>query len=110
MSLNARCSVRCNLELDSNEIDENDLQNEKYDEQRISIFRGITINFREEYENTNDLILFNPDFDSKEIDQSDLHDEKHIEWRISIIRGISISDEDEKRRINLRCTISIRHS
>jgi hypothetical protein len=36
-SKNAFDSIRVNCELDSNEIDENDLQNEKQNEQRISI-------------------------------------------------------------------------
>jgi hypothetical protein len=36
-------SIRRNRELDSNDIDESDSQDEKHDEPRISIFRGIKI-------------------------------------------------------------------
>jgi hypothetical protein len=36
-------SIRVNRESDSNVIDESDPQPEKHDEQRISTFRGITI-------------------------------------------------------------------
>jgi hypothetical protein len=35
--------MRFNPEFDSNEIDESDLHNEKQDEPRISIVRGISI-------------------------------------------------------------------
>jgi hypothetical protein len=40
---NADDSIRVNRELDSNEIDESDLQFEKHNEQRISTFDGIKI-------------------------------------------------------------------
>jgi hypothetical protein len=38
----ARASIRFNLESDSNEIDESDSHDEKHDEPRISIVRGIS--------------------------------------------------------------------
>jgi hypothetical protein len=39
--LNAYDSMRFSRESFSNEIDESDVQNEKHDEQRISILKGI---------------------------------------------------------------------
>jgi hypothetical protein len=41
--LNARASIRFNLESNSNEIDESNIHFEKHDEQRISTLRGISI-------------------------------------------------------------------
>jgi hypothetical protein len=38
---NADDSIRVNRELDSNEIDESNLQHEKHEQPRISIFDGI---------------------------------------------------------------------
>jgi hypothetical protein len=40
---NTHDSIRLNRDSDSNEIDESEEQYEKHDEQRISTFRGITI-------------------------------------------------------------------
>jgi hypothetical protein len=47
---NAEDSIRFNCELDSNEIDENDSQIEKHDFARISRFRGMQIDFNEQFE------------------------------------------------------------
>jgi hypothetical protein len=44
-SENARDSIRFNDDGDSNEIDENDLQDEKHDDPRILTKCGITISF-----------------------------------------------------------------
>jgi hypothetical protein len=44
------------------------LQIEKHDEQRISTFRGISMDGSEDFENANDSIRFNLGFDSNEID------------------------------------------
>jgi hypothetical protein len=40
---NARDSIRVNREFDSNEMDQSDWHEEKHDEQRISIWLGISI-------------------------------------------------------------------
>jgi hypothetical protein len=40
---NARDLMRIKRELDSNDIDESELQGEKHDDPRISTFRGISI-------------------------------------------------------------------
>jgi hypothetical protein len=46
-SSKAAVSMRVNSESISNEVDENDLQSEKYDEERIRTCRGIVIDLRE---------------------------------------------------------------
>jgi hypothetical protein len=71
-----------------NEIDENDLDNEKHDEQRISTLDGITIDWRNDEENANDSIRVNRDFDSNEMEESDLQFEKHSESQSSIFQSI----------------------
>jgi hypothetical protein len=53
--------------LDSNETDERNLQWEKQFEQRISQFRGITIDFSEESENASVSTRVNREFASNEI-------------------------------------------
>jgi hypothetical protein len=52
-------SIPFNWELDSNEIDESDLHDEKHVEPRISKPHGIRIDFNEEEENAWDTIRFN---------------------------------------------------
>jgi hypothetical protein len=51
-------------------IDENDLQNKKHFDPRISTFRGIKIDRSDEYENPSDSIRVKREFDSNEIDRS----------------------------------------
>jgi hypothetical protein len=82
-------------------IDENDSQNEKQFEPRISIFLGIKIDSSDENENASDSIRVNREFDSNLTDKSDLQYEKQCDPTISILFGISISDDFEKFRINL---------
>jgi hypothetical protein len=91
-------------------IDENDVEYEKHDEQRISTFRGIIIDRSDEHENASDSIRINLESDSNVIDESDLHHEKHDEPKISTEREIVIFDELEKLRINLCDTISIKNA
>jgi hypothetical protein len=69
--------------LDSNEIDESDLQHEKHDEQRISTLDGIIIDSSDDFEKAYDLIRVNRELDSNEIDESDSQYEKHDKQRIS---------------------------
>jgi hypothetical protein len=56
--------------LDSNEIDESDLQNEKHEEPRIWTVEGIKIDWSDENENAFDSIRVNCEFDSNEIQRS----------------------------------------
>jgi hypothetical protein len=79
-----------NLDHDSNEIDESELQDEKHFEQRISTDRGIVIDLSDDDENASDSIRVNRESVSNEIDESDLQYEKHFEQRISTNRGIII--------------------
>jgi hypothetical protein len=65
-------------------MDESDLHKSKHLDPRISTFRGISIDRRDDDENADDSIRFNREFDSNEIDESDLHDEKHDDPRIEI--------------------------
>jgi hypothetical protein len=58
-------------------------------------FRGITIDWSDDWENANDLIRVNREFDSNVIDESDLQDEKHDEPRIWTVEGIIIDRSDE---------------
>jgi heat shock protein HspQ len=83
-------------ELDSNEIDESDLQNEKHDEQRISTFRGIVIDLRPEKWNAYDSMCLSCESFSNEIDESDSQNRKHDEQRISTFRGIVIDLRPDK--------------
>jgi hypothetical protein len=76
--------------LDSNEIDESDLHDEKHDEQRISTLDGIIIDLSDENENADDSIRVNRELDSNEIDESDSQNEKHDEQRNSTLDGIII--------------------
>jgi hypothetical protein len=76
--------------LDSNEIDESDLQDEKHDEQRISTLDGITIDLSDANKNADDSIRANREFDSNDIDENDSQNEKHSEQRISTFDGITI--------------------
>jgi hypothetical protein len=75
-------------ELDSNEIDESDVQNSKHDEQRISTSRGIVIDLRPEERNAFDSMRFSRESFSNEIDESDVQNSKHDEQTISILKGI----------------------
>jgi hypothetical protein len=65
--------MRFNRELDSNEIDESDVQHEKHAEPRISTLLGITIDSRDEYENADDSIRINREFDLNEMEESNWH-------------------------------------
>jgi Fe-S cluster assembly iron-binding protein IscA len=96
---NAWDSIRFNLESDSIEIDESDLQLEKQDELRISMVRGITIDFSEELENASDSIRFNLESDSIEIDERDLQPEKQPEPRISTPLGTRMQGLRPRDRI-----------
>jgi hypothetical protein len=78
----------CNIDHRSNEIDENDLQDEKHPEQRISTDRGIVIEISDNDEHVLDSIRVTRESFANEIDESDLQDEKHPEQRISTDRGI----------------------
>jgi hypothetical protein len=69
--MNTPDSIRVNREGNSNEIDENDLQNEKQFEQRISTLHGIKIDGSDEPENTSDSICVNREGDSNETEESD---------------------------------------
>jgi hypothetical protein len=72
-------------------MDESDLQNKKHFEQRISTFRGITIDFRDENENAFDLIRVKCEFDSNVIDESDFQYEKQFDSRMSTLFEIKIN-------------------
>jgi hypothetical protein len=65
-----------------------------------STFRGISIEWSDEYANANDSIRANREFDSNESNKSDLHDEQ----RISTLDGIKIdwSDENENADDSIR--------
>jgi hypothetical protein len=56
--------------LDSNEIDQCDLQDEKHDDPRISAFRGILIHSSNEPENASNSIRFNSECQSNEIERN----------------------------------------
>jgi hypothetical protein len=84
---NASDSICVNREFNWNEIDENDLQHEKQNEQRISTLDGITIDWHVEYENVDDSIRVNREFDSRAMNESDLQHEKQPEQLISRWRG-----------------------
>jgi hypothetical protein len=73
-------------------------------------FRGITIDWSDDFENANDSIRVNCEFDSNMIDETDLQYEQQYEPRISTFLPISIDDDFEKFRINLWSTTSIRNS
>jgi hypothetical protein len=103
---NASDSIRFNCEFDSNEIDENDLHDEKHFEPSVSTLRGITIDCNEVNENASDSIRFNCEFDSNEIDENDLHDEKHFEPRVSTLEGTTIdfNEVDENASLPMALT------
>jgi hypothetical protein len=82
-------------------IDESDSQYQKQNEQRISTFRGITIDESDDFENAEDSIRVNRESDSNVIDESDSQCEKQFEQRISISRPITMSFDSEMFRINL---------
>jgi hypothetical protein len=63
MAINSCDSIRVDRELDSNEIDESDLQNKKRGDPRMSIFRGISIDMRDEYHNASDSSRFRNEVD-----------------------------------------------
>jgi hypothetical protein len=86
--------------LDSNEIDERELQYEKHDDPRMSTFRGISIDSSNKDENIFESIRVSREFDSNEIDEIDSQPEKHDDPRILIVFIISTSDDLEKFRIN----------
>jgi hypothetical protein len=92
---NAEDSIRFNRELDSNEIDESDLQLEKHDDPRISTLLGISMDSSDENENASDSIRFNRELDSNEIDESDSQRRKHDDPIISTLHGISMDSRDE---------------
>jgi hypothetical protein len=94
-------SIR-NTDVESNEIDESELQYEKHDEQRISTARGIVIDLRAEEENTDDSIRGNRESFSNEIDESDLQYEKHDKQKISLLLGIITLAEQPKYQINFK--------
>jgi hypothetical protein len=73
-------------------------------EQRISILRGISIDWRKHDENAHDSIRFKTEFDSNDIAESDSHPEKHSEQRISTLREISIdwSEDNENADDSIR--------
>jgi hypothetical protein len=52
---------------------------------------GITIDFNEEQENTEDLICFNYELDSNEIDESDVQKQEYCEPNFSTLAGMKIS-------------------
>jgi Arc/MetJ-type ribon-helix-helix transcriptional regulator len=58
-------------------------------------FRGITIDWSDEYENASDSIRVKCEFDSNVIDESDLQHEKQDDPRISTFFGIKIDWSDE---------------
>jgi hypothetical protein len=64
-------------------MDESCPRYEKHSEQRISTLDGITIDWSDDDENTNDSIRVNREFASNKIDESDLQFEKQFEQRIS---------------------------
>jgi hypothetical protein len=74
-----------NIELTDHirKFDDSDPQSEKQEEPRISSFRGMTMDVREEQENACDSIRHNSESDSIEIDQSLLQPKKEPEPRIS---------------------------
>jgi hypothetical protein len=67
-SENASDSIRVKCEFDSIVIDENDLQDEKQFDPRISTFLGIKIDSSDEHENAANAIRVKHEFDSIEID------------------------------------------
>jgi hypothetical protein len=71
-------------------IDENDPQNEKHFDPRISTFLGIKIDRSDDSKNASDSILVKCEFDSNVIDESDLQHKKHPDPRISTLFGIKI--------------------
>jgi hypothetical protein len=71
-------------------IDENDLQDAKHCESRISTLFETKIDSSDDSENTDDSMRNNCEFDSNVTDESDLHFEKHFEQRISTLFGIKI--------------------
>jgi hypothetical protein len=71
-------------------IDENDSQNEKHFDPRISTFLGIKIDSSDEYENASDSIRVNREFDSNVIDESNSQYEKQYDPRISMLLGMKI--------------------
>jgi hypothetical protein len=76
-------------------IDENDLQDEKHFDPRISTLLGIKINRRDDEENAPDSIRVKRESDSNVTDRSDLQYEKQNEPRISTFLGIKIDSSDE---------------
>jgi hypothetical protein len=76
--------------LDSNVIDESDLQDEKQYDPTISTFLGIKIDSSDEDENTAYSVRVKSECDSNVIDESDLHHEKHFDRRISTFLGIKM--------------------
>jgi hypothetical protein len=60
---NASDSIQVNPELDSNEIDERDLQYEEHDDPSMPRFRGIS---SDEYEKPSDSIRVDREFDSND--------------------------------------------
>jgi hypothetical protein len=71
------------------------LQDAKQPEPRSLTLRGITIDFNEEFENTEYSMCFNCEFRSNEIDESDRQDAKHSGQRNSTLRGITIDFNEE---------------
>jgi hypothetical protein len=58
-------------------------------------FRGITIDWSDEFENDSDSIRANREFNSNVIEESDVQYEKHCDPRISTLLGIKIDWSDE---------------
>jgi hypothetical protein len=85
-------------------IHENDLQDEKHSEQRISTFLGIKIDWSDDQENASDSIRAKRESDSNVIDESDLQNEKQDDPRISTLLGIEIdwSDDHENASDSIR--------
>jgi hypothetical protein len=61
---------------------------EKRDDRRISTFRGISIDLRDDLSDVFDSIRINRRFDSNEIDESHSKYEKHDDPRVSTFRGL----------------------
>jgi hypothetical protein len=76
--------------LDSNAIDESELQSEKHFDSRISTLLGINMDSSDDRKNEHDSIRVKREFDSNMIDESELQSEKHLEPRISRFLGIMI--------------------
>jgi hypothetical protein len=76
--------------LDSNEMDESDLQSEKHPEQRISTLRGISMDGSDEDEKADDSMILSRESDSNNNDDRDEQWAKHDEQRISTLQGITI--------------------